>query len=218
MVTSGTYTFDLSVAEAVDEAYERNGIDPALLTMRHLRSARRSLQLLFVEWATKSIHLWAVEQQTQALTNGDASYDCPAATLNVLEMVVRRTGVDTPVHPMDRDEYLAIPNKTAAGLPTKFYFDRQRVTPTITLWNVPENSIDTLIYYRMRRLQDVGSPALTTDVPYVWLEAMISGLSAKLAVKYAVDRVAGLTSLAENSFSLAKKHDRERVDTQFSVA
>lgn len=217
MSTSGTYTFSPEVADFVAEAFERCGIDPASLTARHAKSARMSLGFMFSEWSNKGPHLWAVDQQSQFLTASDGDYDSPAGTVAILEMVVRRDGVDSPVEPMMRDEYLAIPDKTTTGMPTRFYFDRSRDTPTILLWPLPENSTDTLYFYRMRTLQDVGSPSYTLDIPPRWQEAVASGLAAKLAVKYAPDRIGPLKGEAKSRFEEAKQEDRERSPTQTRV-
>lgn len=217
MSTSGTYTFDPEVASFVEEAFERCGIDPASLTARHAKSARLSLSFLFSEWSNKGPHLWAVDQQNQLLTDADASYDAPSGTVAILEMVIRRSGIDTPVFPMSRDEYLAIPNKTTEGMPTRFFFDRGRDTPTITLWPTPENSTDRIYFYRMRCLQDVGTAASTLDIPPRWHEAVAAGLAAKLAVKYAPDRIGPLKGEAKSRFEEAKTEDRDRSPTQTRV-
>ena len=218
MATSGTYAYSLDIAEAVDEAFERCGIDPATVTARHLRSARRSLNLMFADWASRGVHLWAVDQQTQALTQGDADYTVPVGTVGILEMVVRRAGLDTPVWPMARDEYLAIPDKTTQGLPNRFWFERLGgASSVIHLWDVPENNTDTLIYYRIRQLQDIVTMAENPDVPYFWNEALVSGLAAKLAEKYAPDRENGLIAKAEMRFRTANTEDRERVPTTTRV-
>jgi hypothetical protein len=217
MTTTGTYTFDPEVADFVEEAFERCGIDPASLTARHARSARLSLSFMFSEWGNKGPHLWAVDQQTQALTASTATYNAPAGTVAILEMVVRRDGVDTPVFPMMRDEYLAIPDKDTEGLPNRFFFDRKITTPAYTLWDVPENSTDTLIFYRMRQLEDVGGASNTLDVPPRWHEAIASGLAAKLSVKYAPDRIGPLKGEAKSRFEEAKQEDRERAPTTTRV-
>lgn len=213
MTTSGTYNWSPEVQELCEEAFERCGIDPATLTARHLKSARRSLDLLFSDWANRGPHLWAIDQQTLALTQGDGLYDCPAGTVAVLEMVVRRNGVDTPVFPMARDEYLAIPDKTTQGLPNRFYFDRSITTPTLAFWNIPENSTDQIIYYRMRQLQDVGVASNTPDIPYRWEEAMTAGLAAKLAEKFAPDREQLLIAKAQEKYAAAYQEDRQRTPT-----
>ena len=217
MAASGTYTFDPDVADFVAEAFERCGIDPASLTARHARSARLSLNFMFSEWGNKGIHLWAVDKQTQALTASDPEYNAASGTICILEAFVRRDGLDTPVFPMARDEYAEIPDKTTEGLINRFYFAREQVTPTITLWPVPENSTDVLHYYRMRRIQDVGVASNTLDIPSRWHEALAAGLAAKLAVKYATDRIGPLTGLAKSQFDLAKQEDRERTPTTMTV-
>ena len=220
MTTSGVYTFDPELAAIAEEAFERCGIDPATITARHAKSARRSMDYLFSGWANRGPHLWAIDQQTIAaptLVAGTATYNCPAGTVAVLEMVVRRSGVDTPISPMARDEYLAIPDKTTQGLPNRFYFDRSRTTPTLTFWNVPENATDQIIYYRMRQLQDSGGAALTADIPFRWQEALAAGLAAKLAEKYAPEREQSLVSKAERAYALAYQEDRERTPTTTRV-
>lgn len=217
MSTSGTYAYEPTVAEWCDEAWERCGVDPANLTLRHLRSARRSLNLMFSEWPNKGVKLWTVDEQTQTVTSGSATYNTATGTITILEMVVRRSGVDTPMYPMSRSEYAVIPNKTNTGLPTKYYQDRSRTLPTYTVWSAPENSTDVIHYWRMRRLQDVGNPSNTLDVSSRWFEPVASGLAAKLAVKFAPDRLKNLLVLAENSFALAYSEDRERGDCQFTL-
>lgn len=217
MTTSGTYSFSEEVATILEDAFERCGIDPASITSRHARSARRSMNLMFSAWANEGPHLWAIDEQTIVPVVGDATYDCPDGTIAVLEMYVRRDGVDTPVFPMARDEYAAIPDKTTQGLANRFYFDRQITTPTITLWNVPENVTDQIIYYRMRQLQDVGAGSNTPDIPYRWQEALTAGVAAKLAEKYAPDRERGLIAKAAAAFGKAMQEDRERTPTTTRV-
>ena len=221
MTTSGTYAgADFEYADVVAEAFERIGIDPATITARHTRSARRSIEYLFVEWANEGVHLWAVDQQTLAaptLVAGTATYNTPDGTIAVLEMIVRRDGVDTPVWPMARDEYMVIPDKTSQGLPNRFYLDRARDTPTFTLWNVPENATDTILYYRMRRIQDVGGSSYTADVPYRWQEAMVAGLASKLAEKYAPEREQAMVAKYAMKYKSAYTEDRERTPTATRV-
>lgn len=215
MASSGTYALNYEVAEVCDEAWERVGVDPATLTMRHSRSARRSLNLLFSRWATKGARLFAIDEQTQTLTDGTVSYTAATGTLAILEGVIRRSGVDTPVHHISREQYHLIPNKTNEGLPSQVYLDRR--TGTYYLWNVPENSTDVFRYYRMRRLQDVTTAQETLDVPYHWFEAVASGLAENLSIKFAPDRYTGLKAMADERFYEAKQEDRERVDTSVTV-
>lgn len=215
MASSGTYAWAPDIQDFIDEAFERAGVDPAKLVARHLRSARMSLNLMFSDWATKDVHNWAVDEQTQTLTDGDASYTPATGTMVMLQMVIRRDGVDTPVRQIDRDAYHAIPNKTQEGLPTQLFFDRK--ADTYYLWNTPENSTDVLRYWRMRRVQDVTAGTETPDVPHYWWEALASGLAAKLALKYAPDRLATLKDEAKEAFDAAKLADRQRTNTGFSM-
>lgn len=217
MTTSGTFSFDPAVDDFVSESFERCGVDPAKLTVRHLRSARRSLNLMLSEWSNKGIKLWAVDQVTLDMVADTETYNSSTGTICILDAVLRRSSVDTPMFPMSRSEYAAIPSKTTTGLPSRFYLDRAVTTPTITVWPSPENSTDDMLYWRVRRLQDVGDPSNTLDVASRWFEPTASGLAAKLAVKFAPDRVAMLTPLAAIAYRDAAIEERERGDTQFTM-
>lgn len=219
MTTSSAYAYDPASNEFIDEAYERCGIDPAKLTVRHMRSARRSLNLMFSEWPNKGVKLWAVGQVTLDMVSSPATqtYNSATGTICILDAVLRRSSVDTPMFPMSRSEYAAIPNKTTTGMPSRFYLDRAITTPTITVWPSPENSTDDMLYWRVRRLQDVGDPSNTLDVSSRWFEPVASGLAAKLAVKFAPDRIDKLAVLAGVAFDAAHSEERERCDTQFTM-
>lgn len=214
MASSGTYAYAPDIGEFVDESFERCEVDPSTLTQRHTRSARRSLNLLFSEWATKGWNVFATDEQTQTVTESSASYNVASGTLVILEMIVRRSSLDTPVHPISMDQYHAIPDKTTEGLPSMFFHDR--AAGTYKLWNVPENSTDQIRYWRLRRLQDVVTAAETPDVTYWQFEALASGLAAKLALKYKPEKYLLLKEAADNAFALAKRFGRERVDTSLS--
>ena len=215
MSTSGTYTFSPEISEFVDEALERAGIDPATAKMRHMRSARRSLNLMFADWANEGVLLFAVDEQTQTLTDGDPSYAVASGTLAMLDMVIRRSSVDTEVSKISREQYHLIPNKTNEGLPSMLYLDRN--AGIYYLWATPENSTDVLRYWRLRRIQDVTAGSETADVPYRWFEALASGLAARLALKFAPEKFALLEKLAAGALQRAKSEDRERTDTAFSM-
>lgn len=219
MATSGTTTYAPEIAELIDEAYERIGIDPSTLTVRHLRSARMSLNLLFVEWANnpEGIHLWAVEAGTQALVAGTANYTLATDTVAILDAYIRRDGIDTPVLPITRDQYAALPDKTTEGLPTNYYLERRRDAPVLFLWDVPENATDVFHYYRVRRLQDVGVGSNTPDVPYRFYEALTAGLAKKLAEKFNPEREQAMSSKAKARAREAGQEDRERAPTTMRV-
>ena len=208
MATSGSRDFDLDVGEIIEEAYERCGLESR--TGYDLKTARRSLNIMFADWANRGLNLWTVEQSTQALTDGTASYTLSADFTDLLEVVVRRSGTDFMLTKMSRGEYLNIPTKTQEGRPTQYYFDR-KTTPSITLWPPPENSTDTLVFYYVRRIQDVDTQVNTTDAPFRFLPCVIAGLSYYLAVKKAPDRIQLLKSIYEEEFQRASDEDDDRV-------
>ena len=199
----------------MDEAYERCGIDPATLTGRHLRSARMSIGLLFTEWEQKHVRLFQVDEQTQTVTDGTASYSAASGTLTILHGVIRRSSVDTPVRSISREEYHLVPNKTQEGLPSNVYHDRAGLT--YYLWHVPENSTDVFRYYRLRMIQDVGTAAQTPDLVRMWWEPLCAGLAAKLSLKFAPDRLDKLVSLADRAFDEAKMNDAQRTPTTITM-
>ena len=213
MATSGTYSWSPELVEIYDEAFERCGVPLETLTGRHLRAARRSMEFMLSAMANIGILLWAVDQQTQLLTEAVPTYNTPVGTIAILDMVLRRNGLDVNVFPMQRDEYLAIPSKTQEGLPSRYYFDRQETTPTITLWSNPILSTDQIIYYRLRRLQDAGDATNTLDVPYRWQETMCAGLAARVAVKFAPDKYQLLKGDYEQHLRMALQEDRQRSPT-----
>ena len=208
MTTSNSRDFDLDVGEIIEEAYERCGLESR--TGYDLKTARRSLNIMFADWANRGLNLWTVEQSTQALTDGTASYTLSADFTDLLEVVVRRSGTDFMLTKMSRGEYLNIPTKTQEGRPTQYYFDR-KTTPSITLWPTPENSTDTLVFYYVRRIQDVDTQVNTTDAPFRFLPCVIAGLSYYLAVKKAPDRIQLLKSIYEEEFQRASDEDDDRV-------
>lgn len=208
MATSGSTDFDLDVAEIIEEAYERCGLE--VRTAYDAKSARRSMNLMFADWANRGLNLWTVKQATQALTQGTATYTFNANFTDLLEVVVRRSGVDTELTRMSRSEYLALPNKTTQGRPSQYYYDRQ-IAPQITLWATPENSTDTLVYYYVKRIEDVDTLVNTGDAPFRFLPCMVAGLAYYLSVKKAPDRVQLLKSIYEEEFQRAAAEDEDRV-------
>ena len=208
MATSGSTDFDLDVAEIIEEAYERCGLE--VRTAYDAKSARRSMNLMFADWANRGLNLWTVNQSTQALTQGTATYTFNSNFTDLLEVVVRRSGVDTELTRMSRSEYLALPNKTTQGRPSQYYYDRQ-ITPQITLWATPENSTDTLVYYYVKRIEDVDTLVNTGDAPFRFLPCMVAGLAYYLSVKKAPDRVQLLKSIYEEEFQRAAAEDEDRV-------
>ena len=131
MTTSGSTNFELDVSDYIEEAFERCGLE--VRTGYDLKTAKRSLNLLFADWANRGLNQWTIAQRTQTVTADDADYDLGADVIDVLSMVVRRSTTDFSMSRISRDEYLSIPNKTTTGRPTQFFIDRQ-ITPKIKIW------------------------------------------------------------------------------------
>jgi hypothetical protein len=212
MATSGTRDFDLDVADIIEEAYERCGLE--VRTGYDAKTARRSLNIMFSEWANRGINLWTVKQATLTLAAATTTYNSSnglASPMNdILEIALRRTGTDYEIDRISRGEYLNIPNKTTTGRPSQFYFNRQ-VSPELTVWPAPENSTDQLVYYYITRIEDADTSQNTTDVPHRFLPCMIAGLAYYLAMKKAPERIQLLKAVYEEEFQRAADEDEDRV-------
>lgn len=220
MTTSGTYTFgDTEQTDIITEAFERIGRDPPSITANDLDSARRSLNFMFSEWANNGPNLWKTELVSLTLVPLQQSYTLPESLIYITQAATRinNGGInqDLTISPISRAEYLALPNKAqSASRPTQYYLERTN-PPTLKVWPVPQNVGVTLLYYAMRTQEDAGAFLNSLDAPGRLLEAIASGLAAKLAVKFAPDRAAMLSEMAVNSYRVAITEDRERVPFRF---
>tara|TARA_A100001011_G_scaffold93874_1_gene98813 strand:+ start:13022 stop:13690 length:669 start_codon:yes stop_codon:yes gene_type:complete len=208
MATSGSRDFDLDVADIIEEAYERCGLE--VRTGYDARTARRSLNLMFADWANRGLNLWTVKQATQSLTSGTATYAFNATYTDLLEVVLRRSSVDYQLDRMSRSEYLHLPNKSQTGRPSQFFYNRQ-TTPEITLWPTPDSSSDSIVYYYVQRIEDADTLVNTTDAPFRFLPCMVAGLAYYMAMKKAPERVQLLKSVYEEEFQRAADEDEDRV-------
>ena len=208
MTTSGSRDFNLDVAEAIEEAYERIGLE--VRTGYDAKTARRSMNLMFAEWANRGLNLWTVATGTTTVTQGTSQYTLAEDVVDLLDMVLRRSGTDYEMTRISRGDYLDFPNKTDQGRPSQFYFDRQ-IAPEITLWQTPENSTDQLVYYYVQRIEDVDTLTNTTAVPFRFYTCMVAGLAYYLAMKRAPDRVQMMKSIYEEEFQRAANEDEDKV-------
>jgi hypothetical protein len=209
MATSGSVTFRPNVEEVISEAFERCGIDPQTRTGHHAKSARRSLNLLFSEFANRGINYWTITQNTLTLANGTSNYTLPAGTIDILDAVIREDDVDQIVNRITLQEYNQIPNKTDTGKPSQYMLDRQ-YTPVIYFWNVPDKAY-TLNYWVMNQIEDITASNEDTDVPYRWTDTICAGLASKLAIKYQPEKFQLLNEMYERSFSFAASSDNDGV-------
>jgi len=207
MTTSGSRDFNLDVGEIIEEAYERCGLE--VRTGYDARTARRSLNLMFADWANRGLNLWTVNQGTITLTAGQAQQTLTSDVVDVLEIVLRRGNTDFTIQRISRGEYLTIPNKTTQGRPSQYYFDRQ-IDPVINLWSVPENSTDQLIYYFVRRIEDADTLVNTTDMPFRFFPCMVAGLAYYISMKRAPERAQLLKVVYEEEFQRAADEDEGR--------
>ena len=227
MTTTGTATFNLDLNDLVEEAFERAGSE--LRTGYDLRTARRSLNLLTIEWANRGINLWTIEQGQIPLVTGQVVYPLPVDTIDLLDQVIRTNAgsasnqTDINISRISESTYSTIPNKLTQGRPIQVWINRQSGAttptgvnaPTINIWptpNAPDNQY-MFVYWRLRRINDSGDGSNTQDIPFRFLPAMVAGLAYYLSVKIQgtdPNRVMGLKADYEQQFQLASEEDRDK--------
>lgn len=221
MTTSGTADWNPDFSEICEEAFERCGLE--IRTGYDIKTARRSLNFIFQEWANKGINMWTIEEGTQVLTQGVATYTLPADTVDLMEHVVRTEQGGQPqdinISRISVSVYATIPNKVQQGRPVQIYIQRLN-TPQFTVWPVPDGAYTyTLKYWRLRRIQDVGNNGdLTADMPFRFVPAITAALAYHIALKrpdVAPDRVQMLKMLADEAYDLASQEDREKAPQRF---
>ena len=232
MTTTGTATFNLDLNDLVEEAFERAGSE--LRTGYDLRTARRSLNLLTIEWANRGINLWTIEQGQITLTTGVGVYPLPVDTIDLLDQVIRTNAgsasnqIDININRISESTYSTIPNKLTQGRPIQVWINRQSGattptgvnSPTINIWptpNAPDNQY-VFVYWRLRRIQDAGDGVNTQEIPFRFLPAMVAGLAYYLSIKIQgtdPNRVMGLKADYEQQFQLAADEDREKASIRF---
>ena len=224
MATSGTTTFDLNIDDIIEEAYERTGVR-GTRTGYQLKSARRSLNILFAEWGNRGVHLWKVKEATVPLVEGQAEYNYASDNTNfpqdindVLEAFVRDNStatapVDTTLSKIDRSAYAALPNKLSKGTPSQYYVDRQ-TAPSIYLYQTPSSSFSganfQLKFYYLARIEDAGAYTNTADVAYRFIPCMTAGLAYYLGMKYSPELTQNLKLVYEDEFKRALDEDGSR--------
>lgn len=217
MATSGTTAFDMEFTEIAEEAWERAGRE--MRSGYDLRTARRSMNLLTIEWQNRGINMWTIDSGSVAMVDGTATYNLPTDTIDVLDMVIRTNdGVsasqsDLVLNRISVSTYASIPNKLSEGRPVQAYIDRARAQPTVTVWPVPNaSSTYTLYYWRTRRIEDAGRGVQTPDIVFRFYPAMVAGLAYYLSMKDPELRAnaAILKQDYEEQFRLAAEEDREK--------
>ena len=229
--TSGTTTFEkgFSISDIVEESFERIGIQG--VSGYQLKSARRSLNILFQEWANRGLHYWEVANNNITLVADQATYTMFRSTSDgtssatavygvddILEASYRNSNVDTPLTKVSRSQYQAFSNKTSTGTPSQYFVQRFIDKITVTLYLTPGSNEagKFLNYYYVKRIQDAGDYTNDADVPYRFVPCMTAGLAYYLAIKNAPDRVQMLKMLYEDELQRALQEDGSSSSTFIS--
>ena len=207
MAVSDSTDFELDVAEYIEEAFERCGLE--VRTGYDLKSAKRSLNLMLAEWANRGLNQWTITQTTQALTSGTSTYNLNTNVIDILSVVVRRSSTDFAMERISRSTYLGIPTKSTTGRPNQFFLDRQ-ITPVLKIWPTPENSTDTIIFDALTRMDDADTFINTMDMPFRFFPCLAAGLAYYMSMKRAPNRTQMLKAVYEEEFQRAMTEDRDR--------
>jgi len=221
MATSGTTNFGMDFTEIAEEAFERAGRE--MRSGYDLRTARRSMNLLTIEWQNRGINMWTIDEGFVPLLTGVSTYALPADTIDVLETVVRTgagnisTQSDLSITRISVSTYSSIPNKLTQGRPIQMWINRLEAAPEINIWPVPNNDSYTFVYWRMRRIQDAGAGVQTADLTFRFLPCLVAGLAYYIATKIPelMPRLDMLKMQYEEQFRLAAEEDREKTPARF---
>jgi hypothetical protein len=220
MTTSNTYNYNPSLGELVLYAFNLIGIRNTALLQEHMEAAKMAANLLLGRWSSQGVNLWSVDLQTIPLVQGTSTYSVPSNTIVMLDayVVVTNGGYTTNrlILPISRTEYASYPNPNQQGFPTTYWFDRL-LSPTVTLWPVPDGNETSFNYYRVRQLQDAALASGTqVEVPYYFLEAFAYGLAVRLAMIFAPERVGLLKPIADESYQIAASQNVETAQQYIS--
>ena len=217
MTTSGTAVWNLDIADLIEEAYERAGLEAR--TGYDFRTARRSLNIMSAEWSNRGLNLWTVQENALVLTPGVKTYSLADDTIDIIETMIRVTTSGSPldytVSRIGVGDYATLPNKNTTGRPLQIYVNRQ-VNPEYTLWPVPDLPY-TILYWTMRRIQDSTTATDVMDMPVRFVPALIAGLAFQIAMKRpeAAARIPLLKQEYMEQFQLAAEEDRGREPARF---
>jgi len=218
--TSGTYDFAPGMGTDILYAYGLCGIRNTALTQQHFETARMATNLLMAAWSARGVNLWAVDLQSIKLKQGCSTYPVPANTIVMLDMYITINSgaaeIDRLILPISRTEYASYANKQQQGFPTSAWFDRL-LSPTVTLWPVPDGNENCFKYYRLRQAQDsVLANGTSVEMPIYFLEAFALGLAWRLALAYAPDKAPMLKPLADEAYDYAANQNVETSATYIS--
>lgn len=213
MAVSGSTDFELDVADYIEEAFERCGIE--VRTGYDLKTARRSLNLMLADWANRGLNRWTIQQTSLTLVAGTAEYNLGTDTIDILSAVIRTNDgtanqSDINISRVSRDSWINIPTKNTQARPTQYYVDRQ-INPVVRLWPTPD-SVTTykLVYDRLTRMDDADAAQNTMDMPFRFYPCLAAGLAYYISIKRAPERMQMLKAIYEEEFERAAAEDRDR--------
>ena len=210
MTTSSSTDFEPNVAEFIEEAFERCGLE--LRTGYDLKTAKRSINIMLAEWANRGLNQWTIEQTTQTVTEGTSEYTLNSNVIDILDCSLRRNtdgaNLDLQMSKISRSEYLNIPTKSTQARPSQFFLDKQ-IQPVLKIWPTPENSTDILVFNKLVRMDDADTATNTMDMPFRFFPCFAAGLAYYIAIKKAPDRVVMLKQMYEDEFERALSQDED---------
>lgn len=211
MATSGTTSFNPDNGTILEEAFELAGVE--MRTGNDFESAIRSLDILKLEWGNEGLNLWTVEEETISITASDGAYDLPVDTIDVLHASIRTgTGTsqqDTRLRRVGFPRWSALTSKNQVGFPTTMLVERT-TAPVVRLWPIPDRAY-TLVYWRLRRIEDAGGVTATLDMPTRFIPPIITGLAIKIAIKREkYEKANFLMPIYDRQLANAKEEDRDR--------
>jgi hypothetical protein len=221
MTTSGSTAFNMDFTEIAEEAWERAGRE--MRSGYDLRTARRSMNLMTIEWQNRGINMWTIDSGTINLVKGTSQYTLPADTIDLMEHQIRtnsgnsNTQSDLTISRISVSTYASIPNKLSEGRPIQLYVERLRDAPKVNVWPVPNNDNYVLYYWRMRRIEDAGSGVQTADMNFRFFPCLVAGLAYHIAMKVPelVERIPMLKAVYDEQFDMAAGEDREKTSARF---
>ena len=221
MATSGTYAYNPGLGELTLYAYNLIGIRNTAVLQEHMEASRMAANMMLSRWANQGVNLWAVDLITTPLVAGQKTYAVDSNTVVMLDAYIETIDgssqpIDRLILPISRTEYASYPNKDQEGFTTTYWFDRL-LSPTVTLWPVPDGTTTSLKYYRVRQIQDANlANNQNVEIPYLWLEAFAYGLAQRLAIIWAPDKVAILKPMADEAYQIAADQNVETAQQYIS--